>query len=720
MRSDGTVWVTGDNSRSQLGILGIRESLVFQQLDAFGDVKIVDIAAAHYSSFAVDENGQVWVWGYNHQGQFDSLDLYVDTPTLIPGLSNVAKIEVSFNGTVLALTKERTVLSWGNNQIGQAGYDNSTQSDSISSINYGLDLSNIVQIIVDDQYSLARAEDGTIYGWGREYDFETDSEEERERVWMTPQVVMTAQESLIKIAADGQYLYTLQDQGNVLRFSFSNGFGLAINQNEYTEIAQADVVDIVARDYTFFMIKEDGTAWGMGYGGEGSLGNQVFESANDTPVVVNGFSDTKFIAIGQRHTLGLGKYSGSENNSQPTEALYGWGNNWYGQLGNGQSAKSTTPFLVESIQDVATVKAGEDFTVFLKNDQTVWTMGSNVYGQLGVGAEINGQHLAQSGVPLKVDIEDVVQIAVNYYTVYALKSDGMIWAWGSADGGHIGYGAYEHAFTPVQVAGLNNIAYIAAGGGSIVAINQDGEVFGWGDDNHGKLCLPETQYNLIVPTLIESLTEIGIQKLSIGASHALYLSHDGQVFACGSDHYGQQGNGVELPQDLEETEALLGVDTPTRVIGLDDILVSDVVATHRASMALTADGFVYLWGRDPESNGVDSFKSVPEKLDGLSDITSISGGYYYMLIIDSLDNPSAAGDNNSGQLGLGHFNSPVLFVQIPGLEGIQEVSGGFTHSVAITTTDGFVYTMGSNSHGQSGFGLGNTGIVLEPMLALFE
>ena len=59
LRSDGTVWVTGDNSRSQLGILGIRESLVFQQLDAFGDVKIVDIAAAHYSSFAVDENGQV-------------------------------------------------------------------------------------------------------------------------------------------------------------------------------------------------------------------------------------------------------------------------------------------------------------------------------------------------------------------------------------------------------------------------------------------------------------------------------------------------------------------------------------------------------------------------------------------------------------------------------------------------------------------------------------
>ncbi|MCM1297505.1 MAG: Ig-like domain-containing protein, partial [Muribaculaceae bacterium] len=96
------------------------------------------------------------------------------------------------------------------------------------------------------------------------------------------------------------------------------------------------------------------------------------------------------------------------------------------------------------------VAAGSDFTVALAGDGTVWTWGSNEYGQLGIG-ESYGSHAAPQQVIAQVYDEqgeliryeylnNVRKIAAAGNFVYALKNDGTVWSWGRNDAGQLGLG----------------------------------------------------------------------------------------------------------------------------------------------------------------------------------------------------------------------------------------------------------------------------------------
>ena len=64
--------------------------------------------------------------------------------------------------------------------------------------------------------------------------------------------------------------------------------------------------------------------------------------------------------------------------------VYSWGDNTYGQLGNGTTTNSLTPIMV-NIDNVMDIAAGDRHSIALKNDGTVWTWGRNNYGEIGDG-----------------------------------------------------------------------------------------------------------------------------------------------------------------------------------------------------------------------------------------------------------------------------------------------------------------------------------------------
>src|SRR5690606_13700737 len=74
--NNGDVWVFGDNSFGQLGILEevSNRNKIFgtpTKIDAsyFNNEKVVQIAASEYTSYALTENGDVYAWGTDYQGQ---------------------------------------------------------------------------------------------------------------------------------------------------------------------------------------------------------------------------------------------------------------------------------------------------------------------------------------------------------------------------------------------------------------------------------------------------------------------------------------------------------------------------------------------------------------------------------------------------------------------------------------------------------------------------
>jgi len=113
-----------------------------------------------------------------------------------------------------------------------------------------------------------------------------------------------------------------------------------------------------------------------------------------------------------------------------------------------------TPIENEAVQ----IAAGYYYSLALKEDGSFWAWGDNYYGQLGDGTNTN------KSSPVKVlGLSLVTMIYAGYYHNQALKEDGSVWAWGRNDYGQLGDGTTTNKSSPVKVSGLSQVTMIAAG-----------------------------------------------------------------------------------------------------------------------------------------------------------------------------------------------------------------------------------------------------------------
>jgi alpha-tubulin suppressor-like RCC1 family protein len=151
--------------------------------------------------------------------------------------------------------------------------------------------------------------------------------------------------------------------------------------------------------------------------------------------------------------------------AQDLEA-WAWGQNEYGQLGDGTNTNRNAPVQVRGLSGVQDIDAGFfGHSLALKSDGTVWALGQNDYGQLGDGTT------TQRNVPVKVRrLSGVQDIDGGYRHSLALKSDGTVWAWGRNKYGQLGVAGTTQRNFPVQVSGLSGVRAIGAGHSHSLAV----------------------------------------------------------------------------------------------------------------------------------------------------------------------------------------------------------------------------------------------------------
>ncbi len=114
-------------------------------------------------------------------------------------------------------------------------------------------------------------------------------------------------------------------------------------------------------------------------------------------------------------------------------------------------------------------------TVAVKTDGTLWAWGDNTYGQLGDGTTIDHSSPVQVGTAT-----NWAAVGAGQYHTVAVKTDGTLWAWGDNTFGQLGDGTTTNHATPVQVGTATNWASAAGGYGHTVAVKTDGTVWGVG------------------------------------------------------------------------------------------------------------------------------------------------------------------------------------------------------------------------------------------------
>jgi alpha-tubulin suppressor-like RCC1 family protein len=333
-------------------------------------------------------------------------------------------------------------------------------------------------------------------------------------------------------------------------------------------------------------------AWGSN--GSGQLGdNSIVESLVPTPVTKTGVLAGETIltmAAGSNHSIAL-LLDGT---------MATWGDNGYGQLGNGVTTDSLVPVLVgknNALGDrtVVAIAAGQFHNLALCSDGTLVAWGYNFYGQLGNGLT------SQSSAPVAVDKKGVlsqktiVAIAAGTYHSFALCSDGTLAAWGYNGNGELGNGGTGFSPLPVAVntSGVlagKTISAVVAGSFHNFALCTDGTLAGWGYNGYGQLGNNAT-ISSSLPVLVDVsgvLAGKTITAAAAGYYHSTVLCSDGTLAAWGFNGDGELGNGGSI-------SSLVPV-----AVNVGGILAGKTVANLSAgalhNLATCTDGTFITWG----------------------------------------------------------------------------------------------------------------------------
>jgi alpha-tubulin suppressor-like RCC1 family protein len=377
-------------------------------------------------------------------------------------------------------------------------------------------------------------------------------------------------------------------------------------------------------------LKPDGTAWAWGQNNFGQLGNGTNTNSN-TPVQVWGLTGVIAIAAGAHHSLAV----------ESDGTVRAWGMNNFGQLGDGTYVSNNIPVQVSGLTNIASISAGLLHSVALKPDGTVWTWGGNEYGQLGDGTYTRGEN-----TPVRVSgLTGVIDIDAWGWHNLAVKSDGTVWAWGRNIAGQLGDGTYTRSKNiPVQVNGLTGVIAIAAGGGHSLAVKSDGTVWAWGLNNFGQLGDGTNIRRKNIPVQVNGLT--GVIDTAAGGLHSLAVKSDGTVWAWGRNNLGQLGDETNTSRN-----------TPVQVSGFSNGTTDIAIAAgSEHSLALKSDGTFWAWGGNVVGqlgNGTNIDSNIPVQVSGLTNVISIAAGETHSLALKSDGTVWAWGANWYGQLGDG-------------------------------------------------------------------
>lgn len=435
---------------------------------------------------------------------------------------------------------------------------------------------------------------------------------------------------------------------------------------------------------------------------------------------------------GQPETVALSEYSeNSDSDEMATTSLT--------SSSSQISAKS-----VNSLQN-AQVASGNNFEVALKTDGTVWTWGNNQYGQQGNGVmeNVNRQTPGQVvGTDGEGYLENIKQITAGAYFAAGLTNDGKVVSWGYNAYGQLGNNSTTSTGIPVYVKkqvqitdeegnvttelqDLDNIIQISAGSSHLLAVDANGNAWAVGLNNYGQLGInvgnttaSNANYKRIYAVKVQKTVEItaedgtvtteladldNVKKVSGGTDFSTALLNDGTVMAWGLGTSGQIGNN-----------AAATVYIPKAVYQLTD--VEDIDAGGLQTIALKTDGTVWAWGINRYGNlGINTAstttsnaaykKVVPVQVlkaasTPLTDVVEISS--LYETSYARLEDGSVYGWglNTSGQIGDNTVANKTVATSVKkaGGEDIKGIKilpdGQHTHVNIMIDENGYLYGNG--------------------------
>ena len=411
----------------------------------------VYVSAGGRHTVAVKDDGSVWAWGNNRMGQLGgshwnmhtypirilnwysvSPDGYIIPPQALK--NNRGSVSAGGDHNV-AIKEDGSLWTWGANRSGQLGNETGFSVGSPNRIM--VETSDWVFASAGWEHTVGFRADGSYWAWGQNQHGQvgqrpppalpsddngirgrsSHGEMEGGYRWYglihTPIQIETA--SWASVSTGGAHTAAIKTDGSLwvwrayVDIDNMSGNSTATYRNAPIRMATTNWASASAGESHVVAIKMDGSLWAWGANEYGQLGDNTTTHRNAPAPVLTPFTDWIYISAGGRHTVAI----------RNDDSLWTWGSNQRGQLGDGTGLNRSTPVPVNTFSRYLdwdyfdstsvgwrSVSAGGRHTVAIRTDGSLWAWGHNEHGQLGIG------NITNQITPSRVGSDTTWEIAV--------------------------------------------------------------------------------------------------------------------------------------------------------------------------------------------------------------------------------------------------------------------------------------------------------------------
>jgi len=705
----GKLWSWGQNDYGQLG----DGTITNQTTPVLVLGGIIFSSITTYSSHTLGIRGSDGIgfgWGYGSQGYLGIGDSAAySSPTLVASNISWSQLSTSMYHSLGINGLDGTAWAWGINSIGQLGMGNATSYSSPVSVHGNI---SFIQISAGYNHSLGiKGLDGSAWTWGGNDNGQLGTNNTTS--YSSP-VSVVGGISFTQLSAGNFYSLGIRGlDGSAWAWGY-NGYGQLGTNNTTQYSSPVSVVGGISFKQidTFFYssvgingLNNTGYAWGLNSNGQLGTGN-LTNCLSPTLIIRSvSFSDLK---VGYNNIGGIGYYDNK---------VWLWGDNTYKQTTQKNNmtlyVNQSSPVLVTTIISFSDMFGASNYIGGIRGlDGSAWMWGTNNVGQLGDGTITSKYYptLILGNISWKqIAIGADLRVAGTYpYFNHSLGirgSDGSAWAWGGNNIGQLGHGNIISYSSPVSVLGGISFKQVSSNDDTSIGLRgSDGTAWAWGDNSLGNLG-NNTRTSYSSPVSV--VGGISWKETVLGTDHTLGIrGSDGTGWAWGYNTLGQLG--------IDSDRSMLSVSSPVSITG--SISWKQIVAGGYHSLGISgSNGIAWSWGSNSYgqlgnvgtltsySSGFFSGSyydtSIPTSVKGGISWAQLAAGSGHSLGIRGSDGTAWAwGNNSSGQLGTGNTTSYSSPTSVLGGMSFTKIYAGRDYSSGLNGLDGSIWAWGNNAN----------------------